>query len=305
METLRPQIHDHGFKHQAATEPISQDNDAAPATPKFQDATAFADALSGIRIESFDGAEAWQQALAAARALVRRLETPVETAWELSFGVPALYSALRAAHDNDVFEILDEDNGRAKSTAELSSRADPGLMFRILRHLAASHIIEQVGPDLWKGTTHSSDYRRPEVFAAVEYANLISFDSYRAMPSYWRSVDYKPPESRLGSWQHFTGKKDQLFYDWVAERPEAQECFTNLMKVYTSQRGSWMDVYPTESLISSADAKSQIIVDIGELTTRNKTQRCLKLIGIRPLQVRDRGTTCGSMCKSTQRQLAA
>ena len=243
-------------------------NEVNQSTDRFDmtssDVDSFVCSLASIGFDSFKGEDARHRALSAARKLTRRLETPIETAWAMSFDVPALYAALRAAHDNKIFIRLDEDGRKPKSTAGLADTADPALIRRILNHLAAMGIIEQLGADLWRGTSHSSSYRYPKISAVAEYSNQVTFDSYRNLPEYWRSVEYWPPDSIKGNWQHFIAK-DQLFYDWVSDHPKVQDCFNNTMKGYTSQRGGWVDVYPTETIMLTAKQESPLVVDIGSL----------------------------------------
>ena len=228
-----------------------------------KDASRFARSLESIGFDSFIEDESRHEALTAARKLVRRLETPLETVWAVSFDTPALYAALRAAHDNNIFERLDENNGSLKSTIELAGTAESALIHRIVRHLAAMDIVVQAGPEHWIATRHSTSLRNPDIFAVAEYASQVTFESFRTLPKFWRSASYRPPDSIKGSWQHLIGS-NQLFYDWIVDRPEVQECFSNLIKGYVSSHGSWINVYPTDDIMATAKEDGPLLVDLGE-----------------------------------------
>lgn len=125
-------------------------------------------------------------------------------------------------------------------------------------------IVEQTGAEFWRGTPHTTSYLRPEIFAAVEYSNQVMFDASKALPAFWAATAYHPPDTALGGcWQYHIAKQ-QMFYDWMSENPRVQKCFTALMKGYTSQRDSWVDLYPTEWIMGDAEGgEGAVVVDIG------------------------------------------
>lgn len=73
--------------------------------------------ISDITFETFPTDASRRQALRAARALARRLETSV--------GSIVLYSALKVTSDLHVFEKLSVENGHPKSIEEIGTSASP------------------------------------------------------------------------------------------------------------------------------------------------------------------------------------
>lgn len=79
---------------------------------------------------------------------------------------------------------------------------------------------------------------------------------------------YKQPTELLNSpWQYAVGTKHSCF-EWIGGNPEALEMFTNHMAGYTSQRGTWEEVYPIEERLLRGDNDIQntsdiVLVDLG------------------------------------------
>ena len=220
--------------------------------------------LDGVGFDSFDGPVSRRQAIASARALVARLETPMETMVHLSHEIPALYSALKVAMDQDVFEELDRDNGSPKTPQQLARNADPNLLNRFLRHLAAMDIIGQAGPGLYSPTPKSSALRNPTINAAVTYFKDVTVEAFLSLPAFLEHTDFRNPDSAsYSNWQYMLGRNESHF-QWLAEHPAIERNFANLMAGYTSQRGSWLDVYPGKAILDGAEGNTTLVVDVGK-----------------------------------------
>ena len=228
----------------------------------------FANLLGIVDFESFQGdVEARRITLTAARALVRRLETPMDTLWDMGVANAALLPACRVALHLNVFEALSACGEKPKTTEELAgNEADPALLRRILRHLASMNIIDDCGPNLWGPTRHSDDLRRPEIYALVDHAHDTTVRSLNHLPNYLKERGYKNPGSDSKTNWQIMKKTDQIYFQWMISEPHIQKTHINFMTGYTSQRGTWFDVYPTSEIVRSADHEGPIIVDVGELS---------------------------------------
>ncbi|KAL9083178.1 MAG: hypothetical protein Q9159_005945 [Coniocarpon cinnabarinum] len=223
--------------------------------------------LRDIERTDFDSfandAGARSQTLAAARALVRRLETPIESMWEMTYNHPLMYACCKVAVDRRVFNKLEEAGGGPKTTSQLAAEStDPAMLRRLLRHLAAMHVIREVDVDRWEGTRLSKSLRTPGMIATVDYMNDITIPAFMSLPKFLAKTGYKNPADRMGNWQFATDSQVSHFA-WLEQHPEAMKTFSNLMTAYASQRGSWLEVYPTASLLETADSDGDILVDVG------------------------------------------
>ena len=172
------------------------------------------------------------------------------------------------ALDNNVFNKLGDANESPKTTQELANPSmDSGLLRRLLRHLAIISVVREAGADLWAPTRHTEALRHRSVSSAIDYVHDVAWPSFMGMPDYLASIGYRNPTDYVGNWQ-FAMKSEKSYFDWLLDHPAAQESFTNLMIGDTFQTGSWLDIYPTENLLQTADNPTALLVDVGKLWPR-------------------------------------
>ncbi|KAL9092446.1 MAG: hypothetical protein Q9159_000793 [Coniocarpon cinnabarinum] len=220
--------------------------------------------LDGITADSFqDDPLARGKALAEARALVARLQTPFESMFHMCHEIPALNAALRVALDQGVFDTLEENNASPKTAQQLTRFGDPALLNRFLRHLAAMHTIEQIAPDLYTSTRHSKALRQPAISSAVNIFRDLHARAFISFPTFLNQTDYRNPDSASrGNWQYMQGSDESVF-QFMAQNPETQKTFADFMSGYNSQRNSWVDLLPESAIFDNADEEGPLIVDIG------------------------------------------
>lgn len=91
---------------------------------------------------------------------------------------------------------------------------------------------------------------------------------FQHLPAFLKQRDYEQPTELLnGPWQYALNTQLSCF-DWIGSSPEALEMFTNHMAGYTSQRGTWEEVYPFEEriLLGAEDIQKSndiILADLG------------------------------------------
>ncbi|KAL9050526.1 MAG: hypothetical protein Q9162_006591 [Coniocarpon cinnabarinum] len=219
--------------------------------------------LQDIDIDSFPDSVARGKALAEARALVSRLETPFERMFHVSHEIPAFYAALCVANDQGVFETLDSEHGSPKTAQQLARSGDPALLNCFLRMLAAKHIIAQVGPANYEPTRFSSALRSPAIASAIGiYADMNS-NAFISLPKFLEHTKYEnPTDIQQSNWQYMLGR-DETYFEWLTSNPEIEANFGNFMSGYASQRDSWLDVYPGHEIMDNSDHEGPLIVDIG------------------------------------------
>ena len=97
---------------------------------------------------------------------------------------------------------------------------------------------------------------------------LISNPLFQHLPGFLQKRGYTSPSGLLDtSWQQALGT-DRSFFAWLGQSPEALEVFTNHMVGYTSQRGTWEDVYPIKDQLLDdpeqlGEMQDLILVDLG------------------------------------------
>ncbi|KAM0795729.1 S-adenosyl-L-methionine-dependent methyltransferase [Usnea florida] len=229
-----------------------------------------------------DNGEARRQCLQAARSLTFALETPIETVFRHGWAEQGHHAALRACIDLNVFEKLDEGEG-AKTSAEIAKMvgADPVLMERLLKHLAAMGSIYETGPNQYISTPFSKALKDP--IYRDGYPSTFEFcgPAYLAFPRWLSKNHYKPPDSPTDCAFQLGRDTKSSFFEWLSQNPERLAQFQHHMTGKHAGRPSWMDpdFYPfKENLIKDAKTEhdSVFLVDIGGGRGHDLQEMCAK-----------------------------
>ena len=142
---------------------------------------AVLEALASLNVEPVLGKggsdPARPRALAAARQLSQRLETPLELSRRLGWEEPSHLMGIKLALDIGILEALhDKDSSKGLTAAEVAqgSVADEELTGRLLRHLAAWNTISEITIDRYRSTRMSRALLDPKVSSGIVSALLCS-----------------------------------------------------------------------------------------------------------------------------------
>ena len=110
-----------------------------------------------------------------------------------------------------LFKLLNLRAGEPKTTAELasSSHADPALLGRILRHLAAKGVIAEVpgDADSYGATELSETLASPEGSSGIRHVATFYTPIFQHVPDFLKSIDYRIPwDNCNGPFQHTMGR---------------------------------------------------------------------------------------------------
>ncbi|CAI7587044.1 unnamed protein product [Penicillium glandicola] len=204
--------------------------------------------------------------LEAAISLVYALETPREAMMRHCWAQNTLFASMETVIDLGVFAILSKDE-KPKSAADLAKAtcADPVLLARILRHLAAMGVILETGPNEYRRTGLSimlSSQRYSDSYYTV--TNCMAA-SVLALPAQLKKTDYvNPSNGKECSFQRGF-QTDLHFFEYMKANPETSSQFNNHMSVYRQGRPKWMDVgfYDVPSLFPNVTQDDVLLVDVG------------------------------------------
>ncbi|KKK23147.1 hypothetical protein AOCH_002289 [Aspergillus ochraceoroseus] len=211
-----------------------------------------------------------QQLLKSARALVRALETPKETIIRLCWAEPNLYSSIYTAISLGLFPLLSRDGDSPKTVSQLGawSGADPVLLSRILRHLAAMGTIQETGLDEYQHTNLSRSLATDKYGSGFSWIAQGVIPTIYHLPKYLKENGFQnPTDPKDGPFQHAFGTSLHWFA-WAARNPQLMTDFNHHMGAYHQGRPSWMDAdfFPVaQGLVKGMkhDADSVLLVDIG------------------------------------------
>ncbi|RYP49870.1 hypothetical protein DL768_004486 [Monosporascus sp. mg162] len=194
------------------------------------------------------------------RGLAEELETPNDTMLRL-FGSTLEISMVQTAINLGIFRRLAE-NIEPLSVKILAApmRADPALMARILRYLAAVRFIVEAGEGQFAANDVTRAFADPRVEGGLQYTFNISGPVYQALPAFFQKHQYQSSTGDRLAWNHAFGT-DRPFFDWVRERPSELDWFSKLMSV--PRNGDWLDVVDISSAAATGTPGKTVFVDVG------------------------------------------
>ncbi|TPR01014.1 Transmembrane amino acid transporter family protein [Aspergillus niger] len=206
--------------------------------------------------------------LDAARSLVYALETPREAIIRHCWSQSTIYAAVETGVDLGIFTVLSQDD-KPKTAGYLAAAtgADPTVIARILKHLAAMGVITETGPDEYRRTGFSIAMMSNRYSDSYPCMTGCITDGVLALPAQLKKTDYRnPSDGKNCAFQR--GFRTPLhFFDFLEKNPIHAIQFNNHMSAYHQGRPSWMDVgfYPVLSLVAEANISDQdvLLVDIG------------------------------------------
>ncbi|OBR03148.1 O-methyltransferase [Colletotrichum higginsianum IMI 349063] len=227
--------------------------------------------LNGINADSFENDGQRIEAVTAAYALVARLETPWDFVLRLVMGQPALGAALKVAMDLQLFHEWHTAGDGEKTLAqiqELVPKIETKLLSRILRHLAANHVLEEPSAGVFKPTALSVSFTKP-VFG--EWINhLRSYDAtlpcFFKMPRHLAQTKYRNPvDPEDGIFQYAKDCRGlDMFHFYQQDENRAEgESFNHVMGGVMATQAGWLDIFPHDTLLATARPDGPVLVDVG------------------------------------------
>ncbi|KAK8140156.1 hypothetical protein PG984_000222 [Apiospora sp. TS-2023a] len=196
-------------------------------------------------------------------AALRRFQQPSDIVFEHSLAANLTLSTAKTLIDAGVLQKWAESGGGTKSSGELArlSGTDPDLIKRLVRHLAAQHLLTEAGEDAYQPTPWSTALATDPLCRSW-YGLGHGYDLMAAAAP---SPPRLPGGDGAGSFQHLRG--GTAFFDYIGAQPSSVDMsreFNDAME-YQSRTffGPWVDIYPTETIVASARAGRALVVDIG------------------------------------------
>lgn len=229
-----------------------------------QNAQELLQTLEGMNAESFGNEEERIQAVLAAYALVSRLETPWEFVARLCMSQPALGASLKVGKDLRLFEKWHECGDGEMTSEQLAEivSCDPALLARLLRHLAANHMLQETSIGAFKPTKFTLALLQPVFGEWINFLYDAAIPCFFRMPEYLDQMGYKNPVDHTdGVFQYAKGWKGNMFHYFDAH-PREGESFNHVIGGVMAHQAGWLDIFPHETLVNS-DTHLPLLVDTG------------------------------------------
>ncbi|KAI2618196.1 S-adenosyl-L-methionine-dependent methyltransferase [Hypoxylon sp. NC1633] len=211
-----------------------------------------------------------QELAEAARGLVRALETPRETMIKHCWAQPATMTALTLGVDIGLFEAMTKDGGSSKKSTDLAQAvgADPNLIVRLLRHLAAMGYVEETSTDEYKPTNFTKSLCFPIIKAGYPVLSGALLSANNLFHEFVKKNNYEAPNDMAAGALQYAYKTDKNMFEHLRSLPPYGELFNLHMAGYHQGRPSWMDpgFFPVQERLIGGAEKSDtaaFLVDIG------------------------------------------
>ncbi|KAI1086534.1 putative O-methyltransferase [Rostrohypoxylon terebratum] len=215
-----------------------------------------------LRLRSEGDAYAKKEALELSKQLTASLEEPQNTALNLALA-PLITIATRIALNLDLFKlILDHGPVNSQNLATLSG-SEELLIIRILRSLAATRFVEEVGERTWKATPITEVMATEEISAGYRTTEMIMAAAGKA-PQWLKESGYRCPTDPHDGFIQYALQTKLSVFQLFNEMPSLAKDFNLFMGNTMGARKYWVDWFPVqERLINGASQASPLLVDVG------------------------------------------
>ncbi|KAL5340853.1 S-adenosyl-L-methionine-dependent methyltransferase [Aspergillus crustosus] len=179
---------------------------------------------------------------------------------DMSCMQPALHASLKIARDLQLFEKWHEQGDGLVG-------CQSGLLVRILRHLEANYVLEQVSADTFKPSRFSLALLQPEVGEWITFLYDATIPCFHKAPWYLESTNYTNPSDLNNCiFQSAKGGFKGDFFQYYTENPREGAAFNTIMGSVVAAQTNWLDIIPVQEHIladADPDPSSPLIVDVG------------------------------------------
>lgn len=194
------------------------------------------------------------------RSAAEAMETPYDMILRLFNGALEV-PMIKAGCDIGLFKTLVASQ-TPLTTAEIANatKAEPALLGRILRYLAATRFIMETGKDQFGANLNTQSLADPAIEGSLNYIFTIAIPAYLALPEFMRQTSFRTPPGTQCAWQQSV-KTDMDWYPHYKQHPEQLSYFQKLMSV--PRDGEWFDVVPFAEEAANVSPDHALFVDIG------------------------------------------
>ena len=132
---------------------------------------------------------------------------------------------------------------------------------RIVANLAGTGMLEVVQPGTFGLTPFTSDLAEAAIASTLDLFFETNIPINLNLPSYLASIGYtNPTDQEKSNFAHCFGTP---VWEWLKTHPKADGMIGAVMAAYGANRPGVADIYPTETLLTRAEADGIFLVDIG------------------------------------------
>ncbi|KAJ5636622.1 uncharacterized protein N7484_009935 [Penicillium longicatenatum] len=208
-----------------------------------------------------------RQLLQACDKLKNKFESPFELASRLVFsGHQAI--ALRLGIDLKLFDVIAAQAGQCDASVNVSklaeeTGAEPLLIVRIMRFLAAMSVVKEVCPGSYISTPLAAALVSSSPLSAAMIHGTHFMTVLSRLPEYFRTQRWESPNDAFNGPFQFAIDSPHYF-EFLNSSPYYQQAFNTTMTMSFRRRGKdWFDIFPVADRLRVPGDADPLLVDIG------------------------------------------
>ncbi|TIC95421.1 O-methyltransferase af390-400 [Colletotrichum higginsianum] len=224
----------------------------------------FLQAANGL-VDSVENEDDRVRVLSTLYELVGKIESPWDALVRLSLSQPMTSAALKVLRDLRLFERWQQNGNSPMTSAQLAGLAngcDAALLHRLLRLLAANHLVEMTPDGKYKPTQFCMKLAEPDFGITAEFYRQYFIPMCTHMPEYFAKIGYQNPRKSRATIFDSTFNYGGGLFKYLEEHPDQGEIFNVVQKTSTSIQARWTSIYPSHRLLDY-DPKLPLLVDVG------------------------------------------
>lgn len=162
--------------------------------------------------------------------------------------------------------LVDSPTPRSSEDLAQTVKADPLLLLRLLRYLAATGMIGESDVDRYEATNITRNLTIPNLEAGINHAYDTLGPAALALPDYLQKIGYQNPSDQKHAPFQDGHRTEESLFEWISKRPELLHNFNMWMTGQREGRANWLDFFPLEEKLLTGfkdDGDAVMFVDVG------------------------------------------
>ncbi|KAI1419241.1 S-adenosyl-L-methionine-dependent methyltransferase [Xylaria sp. FL1777] len=151
------------------------------------------------------------------------------------------------------------------ATHQLSEKtgADPRLLNRVLRYLAATGSIDEASQGHFSANNVTKNLSKDLVVAGMRHSFYTIGPQYQVLPSFLKTTGFIEPRDELHTAFQEAWHTPLDAFSWFANQPDHLAYFNEFMALRREPKLSWLSVYPVREVTGQLDRDQAVYVNIG------------------------------------------
>ncbi|KAI0380361.1 O-methyltransferase [Hypomontagnella monticulosa] len=201
-------------------------------------------------------------------ATLRRVQSPWDIACAHGWIDLTTVATIKTLIDAGLFTKWSEQGNNPLTVDEFAklTGADAVLLGRLLRHIAAQHLITEAGEDTYASTPWALRLGTDPAIASIygTFYHELQVPLAVSLPSFLKETGFKNPTNlQKSNFQRSFGE-GSTFFGYIASSPLRNKHFADAMDCHARDHVlPWPEIYDTNQILTGAKLDRPLVVDVG------------------------------------------